>query len=97
MAKSRPHQRRLKTELDPERLRVWLAYMRVNLQLTYEMNHQLLAESELSLSDYHVLSKLQQAPGQRLRIAPLARRDRLGTQPSLPPSAPDDTTRFDRH
>jgi DNA-binding MarR family transcriptional regulator len=73
MAKSRPHKRRLKIELDPERLRVWLAYMRVSLQLTYEMNHQLLAESELSLSDYHVLSKLHQAPDQRLRIAPLAR------------------------
>jgi DNA-binding MarR family transcriptional regulator len=73
MPKSRPHQRRLKTELDPEQLRVWLAYMRVNLQLTYEMNHQLLAQSELSLSDYHVLSKLHQAPDQRLRIAPLAR------------------------
>ena len=49
MAKSRPRQRRLKTELDPERLRVWLAYMRVSLQLTYEMNHQLLAESELPM------------------------------------------------
>jgi DNA-binding MarR family transcriptional regulator len=73
MAKSRPHQRRLKTELDPAQLRVWLAYMRVNLQLTYEMNHQLLAESELSLSDYHLLSKLHQAPDHRLRIAPLAR------------------------
>jgi DNA-binding MarR family transcriptional regulator len=60
-------------ELDPEQSRVWLAYMRVNLQLNYEMNHQLLAESELSLSDYHVLSKLHQAPGQRLRIKPLAR------------------------
>jgi DNA-binding MarR family transcriptional regulator len=60
-------------ELDPEQLRVWLAYMRVNLQLNYEMNHQLLAESELSLSDYHVLSKLHQAPRQRLRMKPLAR------------------------
>ncbi|MCU1492631.1 MAG: putative MarR-family protein regulatory protein [Acidimicrobiaceae bacterium] len=73
MAKLRPNKRLTATELDPEQLRVWLAYMRVNLQLTYEMNHQLLAESELSLSDYHVLSKLHQAPDQRLRIAPLAR------------------------
>ncbi|MDQ1508778.1 MAG: hypothetical protein QOG50_622, partial [Actinomycetota bacterium] len=40
--------------LDAEQQRAWLAYMRVNLELTYEMNHQLLAESELSLSDYHV-------------------------------------------
>jgi DNA-binding MarR family transcriptional regulator len=73
MAKPRPSKRLPATELDPEQLRVWFAYMRVNLQLTYEMNHQLLAESELSLSDYHVLSKLHQAPDQRLRIAPLAR------------------------
>jgi DNA-binding MarR family transcriptional regulator len=73
MTQGRPHERQSATELDPEQLRVWLAYMRVNLQLTYEMNHQLLAESELSLSDYHVLSKLHQAPDQRLRIAPLAR------------------------
>ena len=58
--------------LDPEQQRAWLAYMRVNLQLTYEMNHQLLADSELSLADYHVLSKLRQAPGRRLRISALA-------------------------
>jgi DNA-binding MarR family transcriptional regulator len=59
--------------LDVEQQRAWLAYMRVNLELTYEMNHQLLAESELSLSDYHVLSKLHQAPDRRLRISTLAR------------------------
>jgi DNA-binding MarR family transcriptional regulator len=73
MAKPHPNKRLPATELNPEQLRVWLAYMRVNLQLTYEMNHQLLAEGDLSLSDYHVLSKLHQAPDQRLRIAPLAR------------------------
>ena len=73
MAKRRPNEPLSEPELDPSQLRVWLAYMRVSLQLTYEMNHQLLAESELSLSDYHVLSKLHQAPDQRLRIAPLAR------------------------
>jgi DNA-binding MarR family transcriptional regulator len=50
----------------------WLAYMRVNLHLTYEMNHQLLADSELSLNDYHVLSKLSLARGRPLRISELA-------------------------
>src|SRR6266478_1823904 len=59
--------------LDLEQQRAWLAYMRVNLELTYEMNHQLLADSDLSLSDYHVLSKLHQAPNRRLRISTLAR------------------------
>jgi DNA-binding MarR family transcriptional regulator len=73
MAKSRPNEPLSEPELDAEQLRVWLAYMRVSLQLTYEMNHQLLAESDLSLSDYHVLSKLHQAADQRLRISALAR------------------------
>lgn len=50
----------------------WLAYMRVNLHLTYEMNHQLLADSELSLNDYHVLSKLSRARGRPMRISELA-------------------------
>jgi DNA-binding MarR family transcriptional regulator len=58
--------------LDREQRRAWLAYMRLNLQLTYEMHHQLLADSELSLADYHVLSKRRQAPGRRLRISTLA-------------------------
>lgn len=52
--------------------RAWLAYMRVNLHLTYEMNHQLLADSELSLNDYHVLSKLSRARGRAMRISELA-------------------------
>ena len=73
MAKPRPNEPLSEPKLDAEQLRVWLAYMRVNLQLTYEMNHQLLAESDLSLSDYHVLSKLHQAPDERLRISALAR------------------------
>jgi DNA-binding MarR family transcriptional regulator len=59
-------------ELNDVQLQVWLAYMRVDLQLTYEMNHQLLSESELSLADYHVLSKLHQAPTQTLRMSALA-------------------------
>jgi hypothetical protein len=31
--------------------RAWLAYMRVQLRLTYEMNRQLQADSNLSLPD----------------------------------------------
>lgn len=52
--------------------RAWLVYMRIYLRLTYEMNHELLTDSELSLADYHVLSALQRADGQKLRIQPLA-------------------------
>jgi DNA-binding MarR family transcriptional regulator len=60
-------------DLNEVQLQVWLAYMRVNLQLTYEMNHQLLSESELSLADYHVLSKLHRTPARTLRMSALAR------------------------
>lgn len=52
------------TDLDPEQHRAWIAFMQVSLQLPYEMNRQLVAESELSLFDYHVLSKVHQAPGE---------------------------------
>jgi DNA-binding MarR family transcriptional regulator len=73
MAKPRANDRQPAKELDPRQSRAWLAYMRVSLQMTYEMNHQLVTESELSLSDYHVLSKLHQEPTRKLRIAALAR------------------------
>jgi DNA-binding MarR family transcriptional regulator len=73
MAKPRANDRQPARELDPQQSRAWLAYMRVSLQMTYEMNHQLVTESELSLSDYHVLSKLHQEPTRKLRIAALAR------------------------
>ncbi|MFI5956195.1 MarR family winged helix-turn-helix transcriptional regulator [Cryptosporangium sp. NPDC051539] len=58
--------------LDPGQQRTWLAYMRVMLRLNYEMNRQLLADSDLSLSDYDVLNALSEAPGRRLRITALA-------------------------
>jgi DNA-binding MarR family transcriptional regulator len=46
--------------------------MRVQLRLIYEMNHQLLADSNLSLADYDVLNALRYAAGGRMRIATLA-------------------------
>ena len=48
--------------------------MRVQLRLTYEMNRQLQADSNLSLSDYDVLNALRYAPGGRMRITALAAR-----------------------
>ena len=48
--------------------------MRVQLRLTYEMNRQLQADSNLSLSDYDVLNALRYAPGGRTRITALAAR-----------------------
>jgi DNA-binding MarR family transcriptional regulator len=58
--------------LDGEQQRVWLAYIRVQLRLAYEMNRQLLADSELSLPDYDVLTALSVADGARMPITVLA-------------------------
>jgi DNA-binding MarR family transcriptional regulator len=60
--------------LTPDQQRAWLAYMRVQLRLTYEMNRELQADSDLSLSDYDVLNALRYAPGGRMRITGLAAR-----------------------
>jgi DNA-binding MarR family transcriptional regulator len=58
--------------LTPDQQRAWLAYMRVQLRLIYEMNRQLQADSNLSLADYDVLNALRYAPGGRMRITMLA-------------------------
>ena len=58
--------------LRPDQQRAWLAYMRVQLRLTYEMNRQLQADSNLSLSDYDVLNALRYASGGRMRVTALA-------------------------
>lgn len=60
--------------LTRDQQRAWLAYMRVQLRLTYEMNRELQADSNLSLSDYDVLNALRYAPGGRTRITALATR-----------------------
>src|ERR1700730_10414428 len=56
----------------PVQQRAWLAYIRVELRMNYEMHRQLLADSGLSLSDYHVLVALTNAPHARMRVADLA-------------------------
>jgi DNA-binding MarR family transcriptional regulator len=58
--------------LDRDQQRVWLAYIRVQLRLAYEMNRQLLADSDLSLPDYDVLTALSVADGGRMPITVLA-------------------------
>ena len=60
--------------LTPGQQRAWLAYMRVQLRLTYEMNRQLQADSNVSLPDYDVLNALRYAPGGRMRITALGAR-----------------------
>jgi DNA-binding MarR family transcriptional regulator len=58
--------------LDEERARVWITFMQVQLRLSYEMNRQLLRDSDLQLGDYHVLSALSAAPDGRMQISALA-------------------------
>jgi DNA-binding MarR family transcriptional regulator len=58
--------------LDRGQQRAWLAYIRVQLRLAYEMNRQLLADSGLSLPDYDVLTALSVADGERMQITVLA-------------------------
>jgi DNA-binding MarR family transcriptional regulator len=53
-------------------LRAWLAYMRVQQRLGYEMNRQLQADSELSLADYDVLNALSGAPDECMQVTVLA-------------------------
>jgi DNA-binding MarR family transcriptional regulator len=48
--------------------------MRVMLRLTYEMNRQLSADSDMSLPDYHVLNALAGSPEHRLQLNALAAR-----------------------
>lgn len=50
------------TWLTPEQSRAWLAWIRLQLRLTYEMNRQLQADSELSLPDWDVLNALSTSP-----------------------------------
>ncbi|AGL17045.1 MarR family winged helix-turn-helix transcriptional regulator [Actinoplanes sp. N902-109] len=60
--------------LDEDQQRAWLAFMRVQLRMTFEMNRQLQADSGLSLSDYDVLNALSDTPGGCLSVTALAAR-----------------------
>ena len=58
--------------LDGHQQRAWLAYIRVQLRLAYEMNRQLLADSGMSLPDYDVLTALSVADRGRMQVTVLA-------------------------
>jgi len=58
--------------LEGDQQRAWLAYIRVQLRLAYEMNRQLLSDSDMSLADYDVLAALSVADGGRMPITVLA-------------------------
>jgi DNA-binding MarR family transcriptional regulator len=58
--------------LDGNQQRAWLAYIRVQLRLAYEMNRQLLADGGMSLPDYDVLTALSVADVGRMQVTVLA-------------------------
>ncbi len=58
--------------LDDDQQRAWLAFMRLQLRMAYEMNRQLQAETALSLPDYHVLNALADAPDASMSVTALA-------------------------
>ena len=55
-------------------LRTWLAYMRLQQRLGYEMNRQLQADSDQSLADYDVLNALGGVPDECMQVGALAAR-----------------------
>lgn len=58
--------------LTPKQQRAWVAYMRVQLRMNYEMNRQLQADSGLSLADYDVLVALSNVGDDGMRVSDLA-------------------------
>lgn len=58
--------------LSPQQQRAWVAYMRVQLRMNYEMNRQLQADSQLSLADYDVLVALSGNRDRAMRVSDLA-------------------------
>ncbi|AFM19871.1 transcriptional regulator [Mycolicibacterium chubuense NBB4] len=52
--------------------RAWLSFMRVYHRLEYEMNRQLQADCDMSLSDYTVMNALTFAPQSRAHLNVLA-------------------------
>lgn len=58
--------------LTPKQQRAWVAFMRVQLRMSYEMNRQLQADSDLSLADYDVLVALSGDHDEGMRISDLA-------------------------
>ena len=76
--------------LDGDQQRAWLAYIRVQLRLAYEMNRQLLTDSGMSLPDYDVLTALSVAEQGRMPDHGARRPYRLGAQPRIPPRAADE-------
>src|SRR6478735_4457303 len=83
------------SKLTPAQQRAWLAFIRLRLRLTYEMNRQLQAETNLSRRlrrTERVALRARGADADHRACHP----NRLGTQPPLAPPPPARTPRTRR-
>lgn len=55
-------------------LQVWRSFLSANTRLRERLDHELQQRSQLSLTDYDILSALSEAPEARLRMSDLAER-----------------------
>lgn len=60
------------TSWDGDRHRAWQLFLTVSMQLSDRLDHELQQEHEMALIDYEILSRLAEAPDQRLRMSDLA-------------------------
>jgi DNA-binding MarR family transcriptional regulator len=58
--------------LDAEEQRAWRAYLDTTRLLIRALDQQLQSDADVSFTDYELLVKLSEAPGQRLRMRDLA-------------------------
>ncbi|WP_280664092.1 MULTISPECIES: MarR family winged helix-turn-helix transcriptional regulator [unclassified Kitasatospora] len=72
MPRKRPAPEPVTGWLDEEQQRAWLAYIKVQLRLVYEMNRQLQADSRMSLADWDVLTALGASESASLTVTALA-------------------------
>lgn len=70
--KTRPAPEPVTGWLDQEQQRAWLAYIKVQLRLVYEMNRQLQSDSGMSLADWDVLTALGASESASLTVTALA-------------------------
>ncbi len=59
-------------QLSREELAAWRGFLRVHARLVHELDHELLDEHGLPLSEYEVLLRLEEAPEGRRRMSELA-------------------------
>ena len=70
--KARPAPKPVTGLLNEEQQRAWLAYIKVQLRLVYEMNRQLQSDSGMCLADWDVLTALGASESASLTVTALA-------------------------